>query len=796
MSSWTLVYEGFKPDQEGLREALTATGNGVFCTRGAAEWSSADDVHYPGTYLAGGYDRMVTPVAGRPVENEDLVNMPNWLCLSLRIEDGPWLDLETHELLDYRHELSLVEGVLTRRLRVRDREGRVTNLASRRFVSMANPHAAAIEWQVTAENWSGRLEVRSALNGRVINWGVKRYRALEGKHLEPEGSEKIDEESIGLVMRTRQSAIRVAQSARTRVYADGRRLKPRRRLVRRTGYVAQSLAVDVKEGQTLRVEKIVAFYSSRDLGISEPSLEVRKAVGRLGDFDALLADQRIAWAQIWRRCDIQLRDGDRNQMILRLHIFHLLQTVSPNTLELDVGVPARGLHGEAYRGHIFWDDMFILPFLNYRIPEISHTLLLYRYHRLDEARANARDAGYRGAMFPWQSGSSGREETQEVHLNPRSGRWLSDNSRRQRHVNVAIVYNIVQYFRITGHRGFMSVYGWRVIFEIARFFASLAHYNPARERYEIHGVMGPDEYHEAYYGAETQGLKNNAYTNVMVSWVLDVALKLLDDLLAYRRDEIVEVLGLTDEEVSAWADISHRLFVPFHGNRIISQFEGYENLEEFDWEGYRRKYGDIRRLDRILEAEGDSPNRYKLSKQADVLMLFYLFSEDEIREIFARLGYEFDDDMIPRNVEYYSRRTSNGSTLSSIVHAGVMARYDPEASWIQFTEALESDMTDIQGGTTPEGIHLGAMAGTVDLIQRVFMGVSIRDGVLHFDPRRQARQRSIAFNLRFRAVWLDVRLAENRLTLSPRPGGPDRVPIGVRDRIYTLKAGYERTFDL
>ena len=686
MPTWTLAYEGFKPQEEGLREALTATGNGAFCTRGAAEWASADDVHYPGTYLAGGYNRQTTAVAGRPVENEDLVNMPNWLCLTYRIDGGPWLDLSACDIFDYHHELNLAGGLMTRRLRVKDARGRVTRLVSRRFVSMAHPHIAALEWRLSAENWSGRLELRSALDGRVVNWGVKRYRALEGRHLVPEDTEKIDTDAIGLVVRTSQSCIRVAQAARTRVYADGKERNVRRRLVRRIGYVAQDLSLDVAEGETLRIEKIVAFYSSRDLGISEPANEVRNAMTRLAGFDSLFDDHRTAWAQLWRRCDIELRDSARNQMILRLHIFHLLQTVSPNTLDLDVGVPARGLHGEAYRGHIFWDDMFILPFLNFRIPEISHTLLLYRYHRLDEARANAKDAGHRGAMYPWQSGSSGREETQSVHLNPKSGRWLPDNSHRQRHVNLAIVYNIVQYVRITGHRGFLSVYGWRVIFEIARYFASIAHYNPELGRYEIHGVMGPDEYHEAYPDAEEHGLRNNAYTNVMVSWVLDMALRVLDQLLAYRRDEIIEVMGLTDEEISSWVDISHRLYVPFHADGIISQFDGYDDLEEFDWEGYRKKYGDIRRLDRILEAEGDSPNRYKLSKQADVLMLFYLFDADELGEIFERLGYEFDEAMIPRNIAYYTKRTSNGSTLSSIVHSAVMARYDEESSFpIRFT---------------------------------------------------------------------------------------------------------------
>src|SRR5690606_37414228 len=158
-----------------------------------------------------------------------------------------------------------------------------------------------------------------------------------------------------------------------------------------------------------------------------------------------------------------------------------------------------------------------------------------------------------------------------------------------------------------------------------------------------------------------------------------------------------------------------------------SQFEGYERLEEFDWEGYRAKYGDIQRLDRILEAEGDSVNCYKASKQADVLMLFYLFSSEELESVFTRLGYPFPHESIPRIIDYYVHRTSNGSTLSRIVHSWVLARADRTRSWALLEEALESDIADIQGGTTAEGIHLGAMAGTVDLVQRGHTGLEIHE---------------------------------------------------------------------
>ena len=333
-------------------------------------------------------------------------------------------------------------------------------------------------------------------------------------------------------------------------------------------------------------------------------------------------------------------------------------------------MPARGLNGEAYRGHVFWDEMYAFPFLNVRLPEVTRGLLMYRYRRIGEARAAAREAGFRGAMFPWQSGSEGIEETQRVHLNPLSGRWEPDLSHNQRHVNAAIFFNIWNYFQATHDYAFLESYGAEMMLEIARFWASIAHFNPARERYEIHGVMGPDEFHEKYPGARQGGLANNAYTNVMVAWLCDIAARLPSLLSASSAEGLRARLGIADDELALWQDMSRRMFVPFDEDGIISQFEGWGDLEELDWDAYRAKYGNIQRLDRILRAEGDDPDRYKIAKQADTVMLFFLFSDEELREIFERLGYDYRPDTAARNVAYYDQRTSHGSTLSFVTYAG------------------------------------------------------------------------------------------------------------------------------
>ena len=797
MDGFLLAYDGFDPEAEGLREALTSTGNGYLCVRGAAEWEDADGVHYPGTYAHGGYNRETTILGGLPVLNEDLVNLPNWLVLQLRIEGGDVIRLADVDLLGYRHELDIRFATVSRHLSFRDQQGHETTLHSRRFVSMADPHHGGIEWTLVPENWSGHVDVVTAIDGRVSNAGVARYRELEGRHLNPVAPRTLGPEVVALKAETRQSNLYISQAARTRVFRGDGQVQVERRLYQMEDYIQQVLAFDVRQGEPTRVEKLVTFFTSRDPAVSDTLVKAATSVARHTDFGASFERHAAAWEELWRVCDMRVSGEESVQLLLRLHIAHVLQVCSRNTADLDAGLPARGLNGEAYRGHVFWDELYAFPFFNVRLPEVTRGLLMYRYRRIGEARAAAREEGFQGTMFPWQSGSEGTEETQRVHLNPVSGRWELDLSRRQRHVNAAIFWNIWQYFQTTHDQAFLRDYGAEMMLEITRFWASIAHFNPERERYEIHGVMGPDEFHEKYPDAPQGGLRNNAYTNVMVAWLCDVADKLLALLPSSRAEELRERLGIGDDELAVWRDMSRRMFVPFHDDGIISQFEGYEDLEELDWDAYRAKYGNIQRLDRILRAEGKDPNLYKITKQADTVMLFYLFRDAELREIFGRLGYNYDAATVSRNVAYYDRRTSHGSTLSFVTHAGVLAAIDPESSWERFLVALRSDAEDIQGGTTKEGIHMGVMAGTLDLMQRSYAGTYISDDVLCFDPRLPNRLASRSFSMQFRQTPIQLTLTRDRLTLTLHAeGGSRSVTVAVRDDVRKLSVGDRTVFEL
>ncbi len=795
-NSWTVEYPEWNADEHPLQEALCALGNGYIVTRGALEMEKDNRYNYPGTYLAGGYNRMKSEIQGREIENEDLVNWPNWLFLTFRIGSNPWFSLDSVEILGFLTTLNIKEGVMERKMRFKDSEGNITTIISRRIVSMEDYHCAGIEWTLIPENWDDRLTVRSGIDGNIINNNVARYSDLNQNHLEVTSRGSINSDSVFLCSRTKQSDIRMSQACRTNFYVHQERLDLKQKLVKLKDAVAGEFSIECRKLDPLRIEKLVSIYTSRDFAISDPLTEAMNKLSRMDSFAALYRLQKQAWERIWNYNDMKLDSGGIDQLVIRLHIMHLYQTVSRNSMDYDIGIPARGWHGEGYRGHVFWDELYIQPFIDLHYPQLSRSLLMYRYRRLPEAIENARQAGFRGALYPWQSGSNGREETQKMHLNPRSGRWLPDVSHLQYHINLAIPYNVWHYYQSTGDTDFLNAYGAEMIFATALFWSDIARFNPKRDRYEILGVMGPDEYHTHYPGIEKAGLNNNAYTNVMAVWVIQRAMKLLEILDKTCCDELAAKIGITKMDKERWEEISGKMFVPFHGDGIISQFEGYDELRELNWDHYRKKYGNAIRLDRILEASDDSPNFYKASKQADVLMLFYLFSFEELKSLFGKLGYELKAGMIPENIDYYYRRTSHGSTLSQFIHAWVYARSHRERSWKSFKTALMSDFRDIQGGTTHEGIHLGAMAGSLDILQRCYTGMEIRDDVLWLNPKLPSDISSISFHVRYRSHWIKLDIGRDKLRLKFCRGWANPVYIGVGGRKYYLETDDEKEFSI
>jgi len=783
---WSLVYKDYDLNKEKSREALLAVGNGFFATRGSMEEVKAGDSNYPGSYMAGLYNRRKSKVGDRWIENEDFVNFIHWAHAGFRISGEDWFDPNKDSFTLEERRLDLKTGILYRSLVVNHSDGKKTRIESRRFVSMENPHIAGLEYKVLPLNYSGQIELFSEIDGNIINDGVERYRDLDQNHLDVIDQGRSNDMGF-VIVKTNQSDITISVTEKVHLY-QGNKDIPVDTFNGEKGKIRSSFKLNAKKGESSTLRKLVSVKNSRDfetlnpLGASLDELSGKKS------FDLVLAESVSAWKRIWERADLKV-SGDRySQMLLRLHIFHLFTTASPHHENLDFGIPARGLHGEAYRGHIFWDELYVLPYFISNFPEIARSVLMYRYRRIDKAREYAKEHGYKGAMFPWQSGSDGREETQIVHLNPVSGEWGDDYSSLQRHISIAIAYNIWQYYQISDDQDFMDSYGAEMFFEICRFWASKCSLNQETGRYSISNVMGPDEFHEKLPESKEGGLTDNAYTNLMVVWCLQRAFDILEQLKIEERKRVVEKISLAKEELVNWKDITNKMNVRINDDSVIEQFEGYFELKELDWDEYRKKYDNIHRMDRILKAEGKSPDDYKVAKQADTLMTYYNLDADDVHGMLMNLGYNVPDDMLLKNLRYYLERTSHGSTLSRVVHAYLLeVTGEYGISWDMYKEALESDYVDIQGGTTGEGIHVGVMGGTVLSALTVFAGLNWRGDALRLSPELPGGWNRIEFSFRFKSGIYNFSIGKEEMTVHYLSEKNKEVRIFIKDMKYELE---------
>jgi len=714
------------------------------------------------------------------------------------MDNGNWFSLKDYEIIELDRTVNFKEGHYSKRMIIQDYEKRKTRIITHRFASMNNCHLVALRYEIIPLNYSAKTTIKSAIDGTVINSGVDRYKRLNSVHLKPINGGGKNTLSF-LLVETTQSKIKIAEAAKLHIFVNKKPISPNITVsYDKNGKIESQFTIDAKLGNTITIEKIVGLYTSKDTDILGENSILEKTKNRAKTapkFDKILEESKQRWSEIWKYIDISV-EGDRIvQKLLRMHMFHLIVTASPNNAKMDAGIPARGLHGEAYRGHIFWDTMFILPFYNIHFPDIAKSALMYRYRRLDEARKYAKKHGYDGAMFPWQSGSSGEEETQTLHLNPISGEWGPDYSPLQRHVSLAIAYNLWNYYWVTEDDEFLGNYGAEIFFDICKFWAGKASLN-ANGRYEIRNVMGPDEFHEMFPESQEEGLKDNFYTNVMVIWTFTRAFDILNILSMDLRKSICSKLNLTKNDFQKWKDITKKINLIISDEGVFSQFDGYFKLKELNWSLYKEKYENIHRMDRILKAEGKSPDEYKVSKQADVLMTFYNLHPTEVEKLLTELGYNVSNDFIEKNFNYYINRTSHGSTLSKIVHSYLLNLLDrSQESYMLYLDGLMSDYLDIQGGTTGEGIHTGVMAGTILGAIITYAGIEMRKEIIHINPNLPSVWRKIKFNFSFKGVRYYCEISNEKVRVSIESSVKENVLVNIFNLNYALDTSIDRIFE-
>ncbi len=672
-TDWSLIETRFDPDKIHHRETVFTIGNGYLGTRGTFEegYSRAT----PATLLHGVFDDV-------PIVYTELANCPDWLPLSISI-DGERFRMDRGEIISYERKLDLRRGILSRFIRWRSIGGKTVDLQFERFASLASEHVTALHCQIKPVDFDGLIEVQASVSGYPENQGFNHW-------------ELIDQGSISktawLNLRTRNSRITLGMGLSMTVSGAEASVF----VTNPPGYPTVVTSFQATSGQAVTVDKLVTFFTSRD--VENPVQSAQQQLADLPEYSTLLKEHSLAWEEVWDKSDIAIEGDVRAALAVRYNLFQLL--IAAPKHDDRVSIAAKTLSGFGYRGHVFWDtEIFILPFFIYTQPELARNLLTYRYHTIGGARRKALHYGYKGAMYSWESADTGDEVTP---------RWLPPNDPygediriwcrdREIHISADVVYAVWSYWLVSGDDDWMRDYGAEIILDTAVFWGSRVEYSTKNEKYEIRGVIGADEYHEL--------ANNNAFTNRMVQWHLEKAIVTQDWLREKYPDKAKELetkLQITLSRRLRWQDIIANLVIPYDPNtKLIEQADGFFKLEDINLADYEPR---TKSMQTILTIEG--ANKRQVLKQPDVLMLLYLMRESQ--------EFPYSLEILEKNWDYYAPRTdiTYGSSLGPAIHAILASDLGlADEAYKNFMQAAMVDIEDVRGNAH-EGIH-GASAGGI-----------------------------------------------------------------------------------
>ena len=728
-TDWSVIETQFDPAQLHHKETVFTLGNGYLGTRGSFEEG------YPGsmsaTLIHGVYDDV-------PVVHTELANCPDWLPLVVII-NGDRFRLDHGEILSYRRQLDVRRGVLSRDVRWRSGSGYTVDIHLERFASLVDQHVLALRCQVTPLDFEGTIEVQASINGYPDNQGVMHWEWLnQGDITTDEGAH-----ATWLHLRTRNSGIELGMATRLTVLDASATV----RVTGCQGYPNLAATLPVQSGQTVTWEKVVTVFTSREEKV--PAQAAQDKLRQVGSYTSLLSAQEAAWEEVWQSSDVVIEGDIKAQLAIRYNLFQVL--ISAPRHDDTVSIPAKTLSGFAYRGHVFWDtEIFVLPFLIFTQPALARNLLTYRYHTLNGARRKAKESGYKGAVFAWESANTGDEVTP---------RWVppADNSAelvriwcgdRELHINTDVAYAVWNYWQATGDDKWIRDYGAELILDTAVYWGSRVEWNAKQEYYEIREVIGTDEYHEH--------VSNNAFTNRMVQWHLEKALAVLEWLHRQYPDQaatLEDKLQITLERQARWRDIISHIWISYNPEtRIIEQFEGFFNLEDINLADYEPR---TRSMQAILGIEGAS--KRQVLKQPDVLMLLYLLRETP--------GIYSDLQTLQKNWDYYAPRTdiTYGSSLGPAIQAA-LASYLNQAqeAYERFMQAALVDLEDTRRNAK-EGIHSASAGGVWQAIVFGFAGIRINDAYPQANPHLPQGWTRLKFKLQWRGQWYEFDLHSEKI---------------------------------
>lgn len=722
--SFLLVEGGFNPLREREVESLASVSNGYLGTRASLE--EQGPASGAATLIAGVYD------IGENDGLEELATAPDWLFTRVYVF-GKQLTLDMDTIVEHQRILDLKKGVYRRRWRHRDRHGRITAVEFMRFVSMDDPHALVLTVSVTPENYSGAARIETGI--RVCDNCHNPLEPVGG--IKPGGGKKRDgnirEGPLNLLAGTSRSGITVSMAQSTRVHEDYRGVSRMERVVdggETDAGVYEEINWHAEMGRSLTLQKFVSVFTSREA--DEPAAAAEAHAGEIAGqgVTRLLLEHIGRWEERWELSGIHLEGDAQALHWLNFAIYHLISAGNPN--DDRVSVSARALTGTIYRGHIFWDaEIFTIPFFIFTYPSAARAALMYRYHTLPTARNNATTAGFRGAMFAWESAQSGEEMTPRAVLSI-SGEVIPVTSGDlEDHIISDIAYGVWRYWNATGDDAFLVEAGAELILETARFWVSRSQNKGGV--YHIFNVEGPDEYHD-------EGVDDNYYTNAMAVWNIEHALEVarfMQESYPARWADLRGRIGLKNQELTGWSKVAGHMYLDMSGGALIEEFAGYFELEDIDVNDFRPRTAPM-----AVILGRDRANASQVVKQADVVMALYLLEK------------KLDPEIIRANFEYYDRRTAHGSSLSPAIYGLVAARLGLlDQALAYFRQAATIDLANNMGNAAG-GVHIAAMGGLWQEMIMGFAGVRLDGSRLFVNPRLPDGWRRLRFRLAWRGFGL------------------------------------------
>jgi alpha,alpha-trehalose phosphorylase len=757
---WGIVEEAFTQGWMGNAETIFALANGFLGIRGTFE--EGRPAIERGTFCNGFHETWPIVHAeeayGFARTGQTIVNVPDATLLKLYVDDEP-LYLPTARLPEYRRELDFREGVLRRDLTWSSPGGKQVRVSSRRLVSLDTRHLGAISYEVTLDT-----DAPVVISSQVLNRedayaqdepkgsgpDPRRSRAFEHRVL---NAREHVEEAHRLVTgyRTTNSRMTLGVGVDHVIETDNP-WRAQRSWSPDVGKVV--FTIDARANVPIRITKFFTYHTSRSVPPAELVDRAMRVLdrGMRDGYGALETSQRAYLERFWERADVVVDGPPRVQQAIRWNIFQLCQA---SARAETTGIPAKGLTGQAYEGHYFWDtEVYVAPFLTYTEPRITRNLLRFRHSMLDLARERAEELSESGALFPWRT----------INGEEASSYYAAGTA--QYHIDADIAYAIKRYVDVRGDHGLLAEVGAEILVETARLWVDLGFFSPETGAFHVHGVTGPDEY--------TTVVNDNAFTNLMARANLRYAAEVVpwleqEDPSAYAH--LVHVTGLKRSEVERWQTAADAMYIPYDVDRgIHPQDENFLEKEIWDFAGTPKD-----RYPLLLNYHPLVIYRHQVIKQADVVLAMVLLSD------------EFSLEQKQRNFDYYDPLTTGDSSLSACVQSILAAEIGYEDKALEYFQyAVLMDLADVAGNVV-DGAHVASTGGVWMALIYGFGGMRDLHGELSFDPRLPSAWNRLRFNLRFRDRQLVVDLDHETFCFELLEGDP--LTITVRGEEVELAGG-------